>query len=287
MSPEIEKTIGLIKKSYKQPIIFHLLHSHLAFLLTKTTPVYEITDDWSRILIFSCHSNTNPNQGLEIKIQQNLKRYRPPFDDEKILKTMIICYYLLNRPSNLINHILVFELVSGFLGFSNYIDGLILRIFSNMLLAKVYGIEENKKMKEDTVTRLQEIIKTKKLSDVNKVRSLICYITGNVIPFELDFITIAQSFRSFKELETICLYAKYTQNTDFIKEILPNDEFFIQGLNDFLKFEFSFESKREVTIEKCCLIDRNIFDKIEQEFQRSSDKEKFISELIDFISKLK
>lgn len=287
MSPEIEKTIGLIKRSYNQPIFFHLLYSHLSYLLSKTTPIYEITDDWSKILIFSCHSNNTPNQGLEIKIQQNLKRYRPPFDDEKKLKTMVICYYLLNRPSNLINHIIVFELISGFLGVSSYFDGLILRIFSNMLLSKVFDQCENKKLREESINRIQEIIKTKELSEINRIRSLICFITGNIIPFKLDFVTITPTFQSYKTLEAICLYAKYTQDTSFIKEILPTDLLFIEGLESFLKFNFSFETSDLIPPEKCCLTDRSIFEKIKQEFMKSNDKKKFVSELIDFISSLK
>lgn len=287
MGPNISKTIDLIKKSYDQPILFHLLHSHLSHLLLKTTPVYEMSDDWSKILIFSCHPNKSPNQGLEIKLQQNLKRFRPQFDNEKKLKAMIVCYYLLNRPSNLINHILVFELVSEFLGFSDYFDGLILRIFSNMLISKIYSLEDNKKLKEDTITRMQEIIKSKNLSDMNKVRSLVCFISGDIEPFRLDFITILPTFQSFKVLEIICLYAKYTKNTSFIHDVLPSDEFFIQGLEQFMKFEFTFDGFDFISADRCCIANQEIYERIKQEFDRSSNKEKFISELIDFVSTLK
>lgn len=287
MNPQISRTIELIKKSYDQPILFHLLHGHLAYLLTKTTPIYEMNDDWSKILIFSCHPNKITNQALETKLQQNIKRFRPPFDNEKKLKNMIICYYLLNRPSHLINHILVFELISYFLGSSDYFDGLILRIFTNMLIPKIYTLEDNRKLKEDTIFRIQEIIKIKSLSDVNKIRSLACFITGNTMPFSLNFIYITPNFLSFKTLEIICLYAKYTKNTSFINDILPNDELFLSALEQFMKCDFGFESIQAVSIDKCCLMNKDIYDEIRKEFDRCSNKEKFVSELIEFISYMK
>ena len=287
MNTQISKTIDLIKKSYNQPILFHLLHSHLSYLLTKTiSPISEITDDWSRLLIFSCHQNNSPNQGLEIKLQQNLKRFRPPFDNEKRLKTMIVCYYLINRTVSLVNHVLIFELVSNFLGISDYFDGLILKIFSKILLCKVFSLEANKKMKEDSIVRIQEIIKSTELSEINKIRSLVCFITGNIEPFKIDFISIESDFKSFKILETICLYVKYTSETSFIMNILPDDEFFIKELKNFMNFDFNFEGSEHFLIKDCNLLDKEIFDKIKIEFSKCSDKKRFISELLDFISNL-
>ncbi|KAI5155439.1 hypothetical protein ENBRE01_3529, partial [Enteropsectra breve] len=51
MASEVERIIMLIKKSYNQPIIFHMLMAHLRDVLAKKTPMYEMADDWSRILV--------------------------------------------------------------------------------------------------------------------------------------------------------------------------------------------------------------------------------------------
>ncbi|ELA42813.1 uncharacterized protein VICG_00128 [Vittaforma corneae ATCC 50505] len=287
MNPQVQKTINLIKATYDQPIIFHILHCNLVLLLTNTTPTLEISDDWSKILVYSAHPNKIPNQGLELKIQDFLKKMRPPFDtSEKKLKLMVICYYLLNRPASLINHILVFELVSNFLGYSEYFDGLILKMLSNIVISRLYNIEQNKKIKDSVVQRMVELVQTKSLSDENKIKALPCFIDSDTKPFNASLAVIDQSFIGYKYLEIFCFYAKYSKNATYIREILPNNISFIDGLKDFMAFNFSFSVTNDIDLKKCFVEDKSIFDQIKQAFGLTEDKSKFISDLLEYISNL-
>lgn len=288
VTPTVQKIINLIKKSYDQPILFHILHSNLVSVLSTSNPNFEIFDDWSKILVFSAHQNKIPNQGLELKIQELLKRLRPPFDSpEKKLKLMIICYYLLNRPVFLINHILVFELISNFLGYSEHIDGLIIKLLNNIVISEIFNIESNKKIKSSTIERMVELIKSKNLSNQNKIRSLPCFISSDIIPFDLNLTVIDYNFIGYKHMEIFCLYVKYTKNTSYIKDILPNNISFIEGLKDFMNFNFLFDISNEIDIKRVKVEDKSIFDVIKQAYEMADDKDRFISNTIDFISNLR
>lgn len=216
MSIQIEKNIAEIKKSYDQPILFHMLLQHLMYQWKKTSPIYEITDGWSKILIFCCSENIIPNQGLELKIQSFIKRHRPPLESgENKLKLMILCYYLNNTPVNFLNHIVLFDLVNNFLGISDYYDGLILTLLSKVIIGRIYGLKENSKLTETSFNRMLEVVASKNFSNSNKVKSLICFKNFESSPPDLNFIEIRRSFIGFKYFEYICFYAKYTQNTQF------------------------------------------------------------------------
>lgn len=288
MNPQIQRTIELIKKSYDQPILFHILHNHLTFLLQKSFSAHEITDEWSKILVFSAYSNKIPNQGLEMKIQSFIKKLRPPFDsNEKKIKLMIICYYLLNRPILMINHIIVFELVTNFMGYSDYIDGLIIKVFSNLVTSRIYSVPANKKVSDDSINRMVESIRSCNLSDVNKIKALVCFIPVNIAPFDLSNVVIDQNYAGYKYLEIFCLYAKYATNTSFIKDILPNNISFIEGLTAFMNNQFMISTADCNNMTMCVLEDRSIYDVLKKSFELSTDKEKFISDVIEYVMSLK
>lgn len=287
MNPQIQRTIDLIKKSYDQPIIFHILHSNLVRTLRKATPSFEVTDEWSKILIYSAHPNRMQNQGMELKIQALLKRIRPPFDSPgKKLKLMVVCYYLLNRPCSMLNHILVFELVSNFLGYSEYFDGLILKILSNITLARVYSVEPNKKIKDAIIERMVELVKTTHLNDINKVKSLLCFVDCKIKPFDLSLTVIDSNFLGYRYLESFCLYAKHGSNVVFIKEILPNNISFIEGLKNFMSFDFSFSVANRIDLNRCIIEDVRLYDLIRIHFEAAYDKPGFVQGLIEFASNL-
>lgn len=288
MNPQIQRTIELIKKTYDQPILFHVLHNHLSFLLQKAVLVHEITDEWSKILIFSASFNKVPNQGLEMKIQSYMKKIRPPFNsNESKIKVMIICYYLLNRPISMTNHILVFELVTNFMGFSEYFDGLIIKLLSNLILSRIYPVTANKKVSEDTINKMVDCVKNSNLSDVNKIKSLTCFISVDLIPFELSHVVIEQNYTGYKYIEIFCLYAKYASNTSFIKDILPNNISFIEGLTAFMNNQFVISTTNDSNMSMCVLEDRSIYEILRRSFERSRDKEKFISDVIEYMMSLK
>lgn len=276
-----------MKKAYDQPILFHLLHCNLSNILLTTVPSYEITDDWSKLLIYSAHPNKMPNQSLEIKIQSLIKRLRPPFDNEKKLKLMIVCYYFLNRVVAQANHIVLFELVSNFLGENEYIDSLIIKLLSNVITAKIFNIEQNRKFTNTIVQRMVELLKEKNLSVVNKLRSIVCFIQEDIKPFQLDFIEISADYKGYKTLELLCLYAKYTGNVSFIKEVLPSNISFVEGLNAFMSGTFSFSCSEKYELNKCIVKNNELLIKIKEAYENSDDKKNFVSNLLEFVSNLK
>lgn len=286
MASQVQRTISLMKRAYDQPILFHILHCHLVFLLSATTPTYEITDDWSKILVYSAYPNKLPNQGLELKIQDFLRRIRPPLDEpDKKLKLMVICYYLLNRPPALINHIILFELVSHFLGHSEYFDGLIIKILGNMLTAKLYGVEQNKKLSAASTEKMIELVLARDLSLSNQIRALPCFIGSDIKPFDLGLTTIDHTYLGYKYLEMFCLYAKYCKNASYITSVLPSNVSFIEGLKEYMSYAFPFAVSGEVEVEKAAMEDRRLYDEITRSFEEAPDKHRFVSDIIEFVSK--
>jgi len=288
MPSEVQRTISLMRKAYDQPIVFHLLHSHLVHLLAGTTPTYEIVDEWSKILVYSAYPNKIPNQALELKIQALLKRIKPPVDTpESKLRLMVICYYLLNRPPAMINTIILFELVSNFLGCSEYFDSLIVKILSNILLAKTFGVECNRKLTAAAAERMVEIVATKDLSAYNRIRALPCFIDASVRPMDLTLAAVEQSLAGYKTLEVLCLYAKYVKDTSAIKDILPSDIGFIEALRGFMSQSFTFSVRNSIDLSRCLVADRGIYDSIRRCYEASEDKSRFIADIIEFVSNLR
>lgn len=291
MESSIQKTIKLIKKSFDQPIVFHILHSHLSYLAKRQTPLYEMIDDWSKILILSCSNQNNlPNQALEIKMQKFLVGKKAPFESsgDKI-RIMCVCYYLMSRPSYLINHISLFELINKILGQeSEYFDGLIIKILSNFILAKLFSLEANKKIQSAALNRMLEMMKERNLSDKIKIKALPCFIySTNIQPFTLSHIDIGVGFLGYKYIESFCLYAKHASNESFLLHTLPCNEFFMEELRRFMNSEFEYDNLQSYNITKSMIKNNIIFGKIKEEYEASADKQKFVVELIEFINTLK
>lgn len=285
---QIRRTIELMKRSYDQPVLFHILHSHLSLLLEKTTPECEMADDWSKILISSCHPNKAPNQGLEAKIQKLIHKIRPAEASEDRLRLMCICYYLLSRPPYLVNHIMAFELVNSFLGrTSDYFDGLIIKILSSLVLARVFKVNENRKLKNDALDKMLCTLNERSLSDQNRVRALSCFVNSNVCPAPVNFVEVLPDYQGYKYLETICLYAKYVVDAAHIKDVLPSYPGFVDSLGDFMNCGFRFDCKQDYDLKHCVLQDRSVFAKIREAFEKSQNKQKLVSEMIDFITALR
>lgn len=289
MDINVKKILQLIKKSYDQPIIFDILHHHLAHLLKKVTPSYEMVDDWSKILVMSAHPNYLPFQGIEIKIQKFLNENRPPITTkEQKLKIMCICYYLINKPCSSINNIIIFELVRSYLGvISNYFDSLIIKVLNNIALGGLFGQECSKRLKPEYFNKIIEMASSKNISNNNKIKMLPCFINSNIKPFNLNFIEIDNNYLGYKTLEIVCIYAKYTSNTSFIKDILPSDPFFIGELGKFMKNEFSFVEYSDFKISECLMEDTIIYDQLKNAYEMSNDKKKFVVDIVNFVTSFK
>ncbi|KAK6090715.1 hypothetical protein P3W45_000438 [Vairimorpha bombi] len=158
MNKKVTKILELIKKSYAQPLVFHTLMNHLSYIMDNLNPLYEIQDDWSKIIIYSSIPNRIPNQGLDSKILNLLKKLRKDeFENDSKLKLMIILYYMKNRCVDYLNHMIVFELVTNFLGFHDFFDGMILSIFCTAVNSNLFGIKQNKKYRLDSVQHMLKI----------------------------------------------------------------------------------------------------------------------------------
>ncbi|KAI4291632.1 hypothetical protein PAPHI01_0906 [Pancytospora philotis] len=284
MSTQIQKVVHLVRKAHGQPILFHMLLAHLAHVLKAVDRVYEATDDWSKVILASCAANKLPNQGLELKMQVLVRKLRPPHDSpDSRLKTMLICYYLMNRPARLINHIMLFELVSHYMGISAYLDGLVISILSRFLTAGLYGVEKNKKARDDTVEKMLAMLARCELSEANRVRALACFAESGVKPLPVDFIDFQPTLFSYKCFEYAHLYAKYAAETAHIKDTFPAHPEFMEGLRAFMEGTFSFDAKRLVAPKDCVLENSLVCEQIKSAFNAASDKRRFVSSIVEFV----
>lgn len=287
MNEEIQKTISLIKKSYEQPILFHILHSHLAFLVKKYSIVPNDPNQYTKILISSASENNLMNQGMEIKMLQELKILKQQTISYEIkYKLNVICYYMLTRPVALINSMILFSLVSNFIGISDHLDGLIISILNKVTVGRIYGLPINKKISDDAFNRMIEIISKSKLSETNKIKSLVSFTRSNYRPPDLLCLEIRNDFYGYKCLEYISFYVKFTENSNIIKEILPNNPDFIAKLGDYMKGNFDLVNTKSFSLSDCLIEDKSIFDKILLEFNRSFNKKKFVADVKEFVSNL-
>lgn len=292
-SPEsamkVQKTIELIKRSYGQPILFHRLHSHLAYILEKGNPHHEVSDDWSRMLVFSATQNRGQNQGLEGKILSFLKEIRPPMNDkESRLRLWIILYYMRSRSPSQANHLVIFELVSNFMGDSAFVDGMILSILCGAVTCTNFGLEGNKKLRNDTIVYLLEVIKRKSLSVLNRAVALPCYINHDIEPPSLRDLSIGNDVQTLMALENVCFYAKYSKSVEFVKRIVPDEAFFVDCLKRFIARSFCVDRREdsECTIADGVVESFLILDDIRRAYKEAQDKKKFVSKIIEFTMEL-
>lgn len=284
MNKKIIKTIELIKKSYAQPIIFNTLINNLSYLMDTCKPLYEIKDDWSKILIYCVTPNRIPNQGLDSKILNLLKKMRnEKLEDESNLKLLIILYYMKNRNLKYLNHLIVFELISNYMGINDFYDGLILSIFCSAINANLYGFEQNKKYRDDTICHLLNTIKNYNLSSLNIYIALPLFIQYDV-PYAINDLDIQNDFATFCKLEALCFYAKYSKDETKLKELMPKDDIFIKAFSEYINKIFVIQQEHF----KCNLRleDRSIFYKIEDAYSKSIDRQKFKNDLLEFITNL-
>ncbi|CAD26371.1 hypothetical protein [Encephalitozoon cuniculi GB-M1] len=286
---EVQKTIELIKRSYDQPILFHRLHCHLAYILEKSNLQHEMSDEWSRILIFSAARTKSQNQGLEGKILSFLKEIRPPASSKgSRLRLWIILYYIRSRSPSQINHLVLFELVSNFMGISSFVDGLILSILAAAITSPVFGLESNKKLRSDSVAYLLGVIKKKPLGVLSRVQALPCYIGHAVEPPGLLDLRMGNNMQTLVALESICFYAKYTKSVEFVKKIVPEGPFFVECLKGFISRTFRVDEGEASGCDVGDSVVENleILDGIRKAYEEARDKKRFVSRIVEFVMDL-
>lgn len=285
MNGRITKIIDLIKKSYNQPLVFHSLCNHLCYVMEGNNPIYNINDDWSKILIYSVVNNNIPNQGLESKIVALLRTLkREKANKSTTLKIMIIAWYLKNRKLESVNNIILFELVNNFLGVSDYIDGLIISVLSGVVNAQQFGLQANKKFRNESLLQMVKKVRSTRISDTSKVLALPLYTQFDIEPL-LDQVDIQNNIETFFLLECICFYAKFSKNESYVRNLMPQNEIFISNLSRYIQGEFEVEFTSGST--DLCLEDKEIFRTIQEAYETATDKNKFKANLLEFISNLK
>ncbi|KAF9764678.1 hypothetical protein NGRA_0366 [Nosema granulosis] len=285
MNNKISKTINLIKKSYNQPLVFHALCNHLCYIMEGANPIYEIKDEWSKILIYSVVQNNIPNQGLESKIVSLLRTLKKEKNNKATrLKIMIIAWYLKNRNVGSVNNIILFELVNSFLGISEYIDGLIISILNSTVNASQLGCKANKKFRNESLEQMVKKIRASNIDDTCKILALPLYTQYDVEPV-LGEVDIQNTLDNFFLFECVCYYAKYCKNESYVRNLIPQNEIFIANLSRFIQKNFEIEATSQTT--ELCLEDREIYKLILEAYEIAPDKNKFKSNLLEYISSLK
>ncbi|KAL6122305.1 hypothetical protein NUSPORA_00669 [Nucleospora cyclopteri] len=284
MEKDVKKIIQLMKKCYDQPLIFHKLHMHLILILKKLNNLYQIDDEWSKLIIFSASTNKVPNQGLEMKIQKFMRRIRPPLENTGKIKLMIICYYLINRPVKLINHIVLFELVTNFLEINDYFDGLIIKILKRICTADIYQLESNPKLSVEALSKMIEILRNSNLSLINQNQLLPIYINSKIIPPTQVSIDLNHSLQAFKYLDNILMYIKYCKFQENIESILPNHPDFEKEIENMLNFNYVIKKINKT--ENYLMENNKIFHQIKEAYEHSGNKKKFVEKMMIFLENL-
>lgn len=282
---ELKKTVTLIKKTKDQPMLFHMLHSHLAYIVqTKKVIPTEPLDLWSRILLASVESSKISRNSIEIKILQYLKNSRNKTEDD-ILKLRIILYYLDSRPLNNLNTFILFELMNHHYNASTMTNALIDSILAKSFLSKVFNIRTNKKLAKDAVLQF-----LRSNSDFSHKR-LPIYMYFDLEPPLVSYDEKSNVMK-FKIIEALSLYANYTENVEHFKSILPQTEEFLGLFKRFVCRDpdlFS-EEKTDFDICKLGLVSENNIDDLKQRlkkaFDESSNKAEFKAQMIEFITNI-
>ncbi|EOB14888.1 hypothetical protein NBO_13g0065 [Nosema bombycis CQ1] len=249
------------------------------------TPMYEITDDWSKILIYSVVHNNIPNQGLETKIIGLLRSLKKEKESKSTkLKIMIILWYMKNRSLDVVNNIILFELVNNFLGISEYTDGLIISVLNGVINTTQLGLKVNKKFRSESLLQMVKKVRSTELSDICKILALPLYLQYDIIP-TLGEVDIQNTIEDYFLFESVCYYARYCKNADHVRSFVPQNEIFIKNLSKFIQKDFEVEEFAGPT--DLCLEDTEIYKQILTAYDLSIDKNIFKVKLIEFISNLK
>lgn len=292
MDTQISKTISLIKRSYDQPLILHKLYNYLRKLVSEIKTDYYPKDDWEKILILSVTNNTSNNQNIELKLQKLIKcinkqeiiEFNNQLDKMRLL---VICYYLNSRPVETINHIIVFDLVNNFLGINDYFDGIIINMVRRMCLWNIFGYKKNKKVTEDAIMRMLEILSHANLSYENNIIVLPCFVISSIKPPIPEFRGLDNDLITYKYFESILFYIKYAKVQTFMNDIVQEHPDFIQGVETMMNNAYDIINIENINDSKQLLLEnQKLFSIISSEYKNSPNKILFIKKLRKFIDSL-
>ena len=282
---ELKRVLTLIMKTKNQPVVFHILHSHLAhmFQKKKVMPI-ETQSVWEKIVIASVEDPKIMRSSLEVKLLQYLKGSREKTEDD-VFRLKIALYYMDSRLLNSLNMFILFELMSQHYNVSPLTDMLIDSILTKSFLSKNFGIKTNKKLQSDAVVLF--------LRNNNNFsyKRLPLYIHFDIEP-PLVFYDNRSGIVRFKVLEALGFYGNYAQKVAYFKNILPQTEEFLDLFKKFVckDPEIFPDKKTEFTISNLklvasCPID-DLKHRIKKAFNESKNKPEFKTYIIDFLNSM-
>ncbi|KAH9411004.1 hypothetical protein HK407_09g14190 [Ordospora pajunii] len=285
---KIRRIVELIKRCHDQPIVFHRLYGHLAHVLKSVDYLHEMNDDWSRMVIYGVVRSKHMNQGLEGKMMMFLKGNRPPVESSEVrLRIWIILYYMRNRAVCQLNHMIVFELVSNFLGMTSFIDGLIISVLAMGTAGPSFGVTGNKKLKEECVGHLLEEVKKRSLSLLNRAMAIPCYLGHDKEPPRVSDAEMEANLMSVVVLERVCFYAKFAKDSRFVKQIVPEDYAFVESLRKYINRQFVRGNlRRGCAVSECVVENTDVFDAIRRAYEKAADKKRFVSKIVELATGL-
>ena len=221
------RIISLIKKTRRQPVIFHMLHSHLASILqTKKALCVETLDLWEKVLMASVEDCRIPRNPLETKIYQYLKGSRQKTETDTF-RLRIILYYMDSRPVQSLNMFIMFELMTNHYGASLLTDAIIDSMLTRIFLSRSFGVKSTKRLANDAVLHFLGTNRT------FSHKRLPVYAYFDVEPPLVAYAEESELVL-FKTLEALSIYANYTKNIEYFKRIIPQTQEFLDAFRNFV-----------------------------------------------------
>lgn len=231
---KIKKTIRLLKKCYHQPLLFHILHNHLSFLVKNmhSFPQGCFADTFSKILISSTNTKTYVN--LDNKIVSYLKASKHMVKYSAIVKykVKIILYYLINQPYEMFNKFICFELICNYSSIKE-LEVLVASYLQKYALASFFEISIKKKMPADYISLYFQKSMNFGINASIKNNTISAIYDQEARNFN-DFV-FSENLQSILLLESLVFFAKFVDNIDKIRTILPSNDNFILYFKSFLK----------------------------------------------------
>lgn len=288
LSKNIKRTLLLLKKSSKQPIIFQKLYNHLGWLCKNETKNinYQNLEDWSMILICGAMKEKIITKNFDKLILQFLKENRESSCNEIQFRIKIMLCYLNNQDIKLLNNFIFFELIYYHFGFDNLNDYLIVKICNQIIVSEYFGL-----IYKNKIQNCLEIF-YKKIMDGNYQVPMKClllpvFVKCKELPISFKEISIDDPF-IIRIIESFCFFAKYSENTSLIREIAPEGDKFIDLLQKYINKEIQdIEPLMYVSSNLFVKLERfDIFKTIKRFYDDSEKKIDLKQKLIDFCNEL-
>lgn len=255
LGKNIQKTIKLIKKSARHPKLMIVLINHLSFLIPNEQININLVRDDLEKFIFLAASKKMCAQFTKVhandkKILEFLKNNRKTKSNYKILfRIKLILLYLINRSFDQLNNFIIFELIDNQSNSSD-LQPFIAHLLLKLSLIDFYNIQSKKRLPveyfEIFLTKSAHFYKNNENMEsqedetqLNIIKSthLLIYTLSkanfNFTSFKNTHFDLSDSNTLFI-LECFSFCARNHQNSAKIRQILPDDPFFVNIMRKFI-----------------------------------------------------